>query len=339
MRPNPSARTCSLALAAVGLMAGAAACGGGDNSGSASGGKSISLVAYSTPREAYEAIIPKFQATTAGKGVEFDQSYGSSGEQSRAVESGLKADVVTFSLAPDMDRLVKANLVSADWSAGPTKGFVTNSVVVFVVRSGNPKHIRTWDDLVKPGVEVLTPNVFTSGGAKWNTMAAYGAQITQGRSSEQAREYLTALYRNVSVQDKSARESLQTFTSGKGDVLLSYENEAILAKKKGQKVDYVVPDQTILIQNPIAVTTSASDAAAAKAFVDFALSAPAQRIFAAEGYRPTDPAVAKETHFPQPKGLFTIGDLGGWSTVNDKFFDRDNGVVAKIFRDQGKSVG
>lgn len=229
--PFPNSR----ALAAVGIAAAAAVglgvAGCGSNGDSAS---SVTLVAYSTPREVYEKLIPAFQATPAGEGVTFEQSYGASGEQSRAVESGLAAGVVAFSLAPDMDRLVKAGLVSEDWTKGPTKGFVSNSVVVLVVRPGNPKQIRGWSDLTRDGVQVITPNVFTSGGAKWNTLAAYGAQLAQGKTPDQAKAYLHDLYRHVTVQDKSAREALQTFVAGKGDVLLSYENEAILAKRKGR---------------------------------------------------------------------------------------------------------
>ena len=313
-------------------------CGGDDDaaSTSADGGSSkLTLVAYSTPREVYEKLIPAFQATDAGKGVEFEQSYGSSGEQSRAVEAGLPADYVAFSLSPDVDRLVKAGLVADDWATSKFDGMVSDSVVVFFVRPGNPKGIKTWDDLLKDDVDVLTPNVFTSGGAKWNTMAAYGAQLQLGKTPEQARDYLTKLYANVSVQDKSARESLQTFVAGKGDVLLGYENEAILAKAKGEEIDYVVPDETLLIENPAAVVNSSKNPEAAQAFLDFVKSPESQKAFGEAGYRPVDPAVAKDFDFPAPPKLFTIADLGGWSKVNDEFFDRDNGVVAKIFQNQG----
>ena len=158
---------------------------------------------------------------------------------------------------PDVDKLVEAKKVAADWNKDKYDGFVTNSVVVFAVRKGNPKNIKTWDDLIKDGVEVIEPNPFTSGGAKWNIMAAYGAQLEQGKSEQQAEEYLRQLFQNVPVQDKSAREALQTFVGGKGDVLLAYENEAITAQQKDQAIDYVVPDQTILIQNPIAATIGA----------------------------------------------------------------------------------
>ena len=197
------------------------------------GDKKITLVAYSTPREAYEAIIPAFQETADGEGVDFEQSYAASGEQSRAVESGLPADFVAFSLEPDVTRLVDAGLVDANWADDEYKGMVTDSVVVFVVRPGNPKNIQTWDDLLQEGLEVITPNPFTSGGAHWNIMAAYGAQLEQGKTEEEGVEYLRELFlNNVPVQDKSAREALQTFTGGKGDVLLAYENEAIFAQNE-----------------------------------------------------------------------------------------------------------
>ena len=264
-------------LVALGL----AACGGtSDSSGS---GGSLSLIAYSTPQEAYEEIIPAFKETADGKGVGFRQSYGSSGDQARAVEAGLKADVVALSLAPDVDKLVEAKKVAAGWNKDEFDGFVTNSVVVFATRKGNPKNIKTYDDLLKDGVEVITPNPFTSGGAKWNIMAAYGAQLEAGKSEQEAKQYLRDLFDNVPVQDKSAREALQTFVGGKGDVLLAYENEAITAQQKGEEVDYTIPDGTILIQNPIAVVEGAS-AKAAK-FVEFTRSDEAQKIFAEKGYR------------------------------------------------------
>jgi sulfate/thiosulfate-binding protein len=327
-------------FAAALLVAGmvlAAGCGG--SGGSGGGSDKLTLVAYSTPREAYEALIPAFQKTDAGKGVTFSQSYGASGDQSRAVQNGLAADVVAFSLEPDMAKLVDAGLVAKDWNADEHKGMITNSVVVFVTRKGNPKNIRTWDDLIKPGVEVIEPNPFTSGGAKWNIMAAYGAQLQAGKTPEQAQAYLLELFRHVPVQDKSAREALQTFIGGKGDVMLAYENEAINAQQKEQPVDYVVPDNTILIENPIAVTTKSKDEAKASAFVDFLRSEAGQRLYAERGYRPVNQAVAASANFPQPKGLFTIKDLGGWSDVNKKFFDKEAGIVADIERTVGVSVG
>jgi sulfate/thiosulfate transport system substrate-binding protein len=312
-------------------------CGGTSNAaGEGSDGGKLTLVAYSTPQEAYEEIIPAFQKTPQGKGVEFEQSYGASGEQSRAVEAGLPADVVEFALDSDITRLVDAGLVDSTWNQNEYKGIVTDSVVAFVVRKGNPKDIHTWDDLIQPGVEVITPNPFTSGGARWNIMAAYGAQIKQGKSKEEAIAYLNELFKNVAVQDESARDALQTFTGGKGDVLISYENEAITAQQKGEEVDYVIPDQTILIENPVAVTTDVPETASE--FVKFLYSDEAQKIFGEKGYRPVVKSVADQFDYQTPQTLFTIQDFGGWGTVKDEFFDPENGIVAKIEMSLGVST-
>jgi sulfate/thiosulfate transport system substrate-binding protein len=332
--------TLTLAIAVV-PAALAAGCGGTSSESSASsdgGGGNLTLVAYSTPEEAYRELIPAFNKTSEGEGVGFDQSYAASGEQSRAVEGGLPADVVEFSLEPDMTRLVEAGLVDENWNQNEHDGFVTGSVVVFMVRKGNPKDIRTWDDLIEDDVEVLEPNPFTSGGAKWNIMAAYGAQLEQGRSPHQGRAYIAELFEHVPVLDKSARESLQTFSSGKGDVLLGYENEAILAQQEGEELDYVVPDQTILIENPIATTSESNDPETAKAFVDFLYTPEAQKIFAGKGYRPVVDGVAGADEFPTPPALFEIGKFGGWDKVNDEFFDPQEGTIAEIFQSQGKST-
>jgi sulfate/thiosulfate-binding protein len=319
-------------LAAVPVLA---ACG---SSSDASGGGHLNLVAYSTPKEAYAALIPAFNKTPAGKGISFTQSYGPSGDQARAIISGLPTDVAALSLAPDVNKLVDAKKVASSWDKNSANGFVTNSVVVFAVRKGNPKNIKTWDDLIKPGVQVIEANPFASGGARWNVMAAYGAQLEQGKTDAQAQDYLDKLFHNVPVQDKSARDSLNTFISGKGDVLLAYENEAIAAQQAGQDIEYVVPDQTILIQNPIAVTTTSKDAAKANAFISFLRSKEGQQIFQSKGYRPIDASLVDKSKFPTPSGLFKIDKLGGWSTVNDKFFDPDKGVVAKIEKSLGVST-
>jgi sulfate/thiosulfate transport system substrate-binding protein len=295
-------------------------------------------VAYSTPEEAYKELIPAFSKTPEGKGVGFSQSYAASGEQSRAVEGGLPADVVEFSLEPDMTRLVDAGLVDSRWNQNEHEGMVTESVVVFMVRKGNPENIQDWDDLVTGEVEVLEPNPFTSGGAKWNIMAAYGAQLEQGKSPAQAEQYLADLFEHVPVLDKSARESLQTFSSGKGDVLLGYENEAILAQQKGEELDYVVPDQTLLIENPVAATTEADDPELAQSFVDFLYTPAAQEIFVGKGYRPVVEGTKGADEFPTPSGLFQISKFGGWEEVNDEFFDPEQGIVAKVFQSQGKST-
>ena len=326
-----------LLLAAALLAAALAGCGGPADGSAASGGKAkVNLVAYSTPQEAYQALIPAFQKTAAGRGVSFTQSYGPSGDQARAVAAGLPADVVALSLAPDVDKLVGPGLVDASWAKTPTHGFVTDSVVVLTVRKGNPKNIHTWADLVKPGVQVITPNPFTSGGARWNLMAAYGAQLKEGKSPAQALAFLHTLLQHVPVQDKSGRDAMQTFTNGKGDVAITYENEAINARQHGQSVDYVIPDQTILIQNPIATTKDASPQA--KAFVRWLAKPQAQKIFASKGYRPVDRSVLDRKRFPTPKQLFTIDDLGGWDKVNTDFFDPTNGSVAKIEQDLGVST-
>jgi sulfate/thiosulfate transport system substrate-binding protein len=306
---------------------------GGVNEAGAGGNDRVSLVAYSTPREAYEELIPAFKQTPAGKGVSFQQSYGASGEQSRAVEAGLPADVVAFSLEPDVTRLVDAGLVAANWADPQYKGMVTRSVVVLAVRKGNPKDIHGWDDLTKDGVEVITPNPFTSGGARWNVMAAYGAQLEQGKTPDEALDYLKELFHHVSVQDKSARDALQTFAAGKGDVLISYENEAITAQQKGEDLDYVIPDETILIENPIAVTKDGG--AAARAFVRYLRTPAAQKVYAEKGYRSILDDLVDPKEYPTPQDLFTIADLGGWPDVTERFFDRDDGLMAGIERDLG----
>jgi sulfate/thiosulfate-binding protein len=291
----------------------------------------LTLVAYSTPREAYEQIIPLFQATHAGTNVVFETSFAASGEQSRAVESGLPADIVALSLEPDVTRLIEPGLVAEDWSADEYSGMVTDSVVVLAVREGNPKGITTWDDLLQEGVEVITPNPLTSGGARWNIMAAWGAQLEQGKTEEEAIEYLRQLFTHVPVQDKSAREALATFTGGKGDVLLSYENETITAQQNGEPVEYVIPAETILIENPVAVVTESANPEKASQFIAFLRTPEAQRIFGEKGYRSILPDVLAEfDDYPMPEKLFTIADLGGWADVTTKFFDPDNGIVAQV---------
>jgi sulfate transport system substrate-binding protein len=213
---------------------------------------------------------------------------------------------------------------------------VTDSIVSFVVRPGNPKHITTWADLVKPGVQVVTPNVFSSGSAKWNLMAAYGAEIKQGKSPAQAQAYLSQLLHNAVAQPSSASAALQTFLSGQGDVLLDYEDDALYAKKQGEAVQVVTPPQTILIQNPIAVTKTAGPAA--KAFVSYLLSPAGQKVWGQEGYRPVLPSVAAQFNFPKPQTLFTVDQLGGWTAINTKFFDPQTGLVAKDEQSLGVST-
>jgi sulfate/thiosulfate-binding protein len=309
-----------------------AACGS-----SSSSGKSVALVAYSTPESAYASLIPAFGATPEGKGVAFSQSFGPSGEQSRSVVNGLHADVVNFSLEPDVTRLVKAGMVSANWNKNATHGFVTNSVAVLIVRKGNPKHIKGWSDLVKPGVEVLTPNPFTSGSARWNIMAAYGAQLKEGKTPAQAQAYLTELFHHVVSQDSSARNALQTFLAGRGDVLIDYEDEAISDQKKGSPIEYVIPSATILIQNPIAAV-GGEGTAQAKSFINYLLSPAGQRIWVEKGYRPVIEGVPGAASFPTPPNLFTIETLGGWSKVDKQFFEPETGIVTKIEQSLGVST-
>jgi sulfate transport system substrate-binding protein len=320
-----------------------AACGGASDtnnsataaspSSSAGSSTQLALVAYSTPKKAYDALTQAYAQTSQGKGISFSQSFGASGAQSRAVASGQPADVIAFSTEPDVTRLVKAGLVAPSWDANPYKGIVSDSVVVLVVRKGNPKHVTGWDDLVKPGVDVITPNPSTSGSARWNILAGYGAELKEGKSPAQALAYVrTLLTTNVSVQPSSASSALQTFVGGKGDVLLDYESDAISAKKAGDAIDYIVPKQTILIETPIAVTSGSSHKSQAQAFVNWLWSPAAQTIWAKKGYRPVLESVASQfsSKFPTPPDLFTINALGGWSHVNTKFFGASGGLITKI---------
>ncbi len=328
----------ALVGAAAGATMGIAACGGssdtsGGSASASSGGPNLTLVAYSTPKHAYDDLTAAFAKTSAGKGVSFSTSFGPSGSQSRAVASGQPADVVAFSTSPDITRLVKAGLVASNWDANPYKGIVSDSTVVLVVRKGNPKHITGWNDLVKPGVDVVTPNPSTSGSARWNVMAAYGAQLKLGKSPAQALAFVkTLITKHVSVEDPSGSTAMQTFTGGKGDVLLSYESEAISAEKAGEPVQYIIPKQTILIQTPIAVVKKSSHLKQAQAFVNWLWSPAAQTIWAKKGYRPVVSSVMSKfsSKFPTPPQLFTIDSLGGWTQVKKKFFDSSTGLITKI---------
>jgi len=321
-----------IALLGIGLLASSAA--------GASKGGSVALVAYSTPKDAYGQIISAFQKTSAGNGSNFSQSYGASGDQARAVAAGLKADVVALSLDPDINMLVGKGLVPKNWAANAHKGIVSDSVVVFVVRNGNPKHIKGWGDLIKPGVQVITPNPFTSGGARWNVMAAYGAERKAGKTDKQAIAYLYKFFKHVPVQPDSARTALQIFAQGKGDVLITYENEAIYAEKKGVHTEYKTPKSTLLIETPVALTNSGLKNPAAKAFYKYLWSSTAQKAFAAQGYRPVVKRAAGGHRFYKPPGLFTINTaklgLNGWGKVNTRFFHPTKGIVAKIEKSLGQ---
>jgi sulfate/thiosulfate-binding protein len=328
----------AITLLTVGALTAACGSGGTTNAG-AGGSHSLDLVAYSTPQQAYDALIPQFKQTSAGKNASFEESFGASGAQSRAVLAGQPADVVAFSLEPDVTKLVTANLVPTTWDQNSHHGIVTDSVVVLVVRKGNPKNIHGWGDIVTPGIKVVTANVFSSGSAKWNLMAAYGAQIKAGKSPAEALGFVQQVLRHTVTQPDSGSKSTAAFVGGVGDVLISYENEAIQAKQSGASVDYVTPDQTILIENPIAVTSHPHNAALADAFVQFLYSDAAQKTFADHGYRPVVKADVDATQFPTPSGLFTIADLGGWSKVNSQFFDPTSGSITKIENSLGVSGG
>ncbi len=325
------AAVATLTVAAAAL----AACGGGSGNGKPT--VTLSLVAYSTPQAAYEALIKAYQKTDDGKNIKFKQSYGASGDQSRAVVAGLKADIVALSLEPDVTRLVTAKLVDASWNSDQYKGMITDSVAVIGYRKGNPKNIKGWDDLTQSGLQVLTPNVFTSGGAKWNVLGAYGAASNVGKDATAGATYLQKLFDNVPVQDSSGRASMNTFIGGKGDAIISYENEAITAQLNKQEIEYTIPDATILIENPIAVTTNSEHPAEAKAFLDWLHTPAAQKIYAEQGYRPVVQGVGGRD-FPTPAKLFTIKDLGGWSAVNKSLFDPTNSVMASIETKKGIST-
>ncbi len=332
-----------LLVTALGLSACSVA-GGAD-----SDEKQVSVVAFSVLEAANEPVFDDFRATEEGAGVGFKTSYGASGDQSRAVEGGLDADYVHFSLETDVTRLVDAGLVADDWKSGPTKGIVTSSIVVFVVRKGNPDNLKTWDDLVKPGVEVITPNPGSSGSARWNILAGYGHTLAEGGSEKEATTFTKKLLQNTIALPSSGREATTAFTSGNGDVLLSYENEAILARQNGEDVDYVIPPQTLLIENPGAVLEKADPTATD--FLDFLLTPQAQADYAKSGFRPVvdgvelpeieganDPAEP----FPTPETLLTIdGDFGGWAEAAEKFFaDGEDGeplgLIPQLQSDTGK---
>jgi sulfate/thiosulfate transport system substrate-binding protein len=325
----------AVAASLTGVLA-LTACSGA--SGGATGGDRLSLVGFSVLEAANVPVFEEFEGTSEGEGVTFQTSYGASGDQSRAVEGGLDADVVHLSLEPDMQRLVDAGLVADDWKDNETKGIVTSSVVSFVVREGNPEDIQGWDDLVKPGVEIITPNPASSGSAKWNMLAAWAHVTGAGGSDAEAEQYFTKLLQNTIALPASARDATTAFSEGNGDVLISYENEAILARQNGEPFDYVVPDDTLLIENPAAVVEGSADSA--QGFLDFLTSPEAQADYALSGFRPVvdgvelpeveganDPA----DPFPTPGTLYTVDDdFGGWDEANTKFFDEAEGIIPKL---------
>lgn len=307
---------------------------GGSAGGADGSGGTINLYAYAVPKVGFDKLIPAFNNTDAGKGVAFQQSYGASGDQSRKVQAGAQADFVNFSVEPDITRLVDAGLVDADWNKDAYNGIPFGSVVTIVVREGNPKNIRDWDDLLRPGVEVVTPNPFSSGSAKWNLLAPYAAKSAGGKNAQAGLDYITALVNDhVKIQPKSGREATEAFLQGSGDVLLSYENEALFIERNGDPVQHVTPPVTFKIENPAAVLKNSQNPAKAKAFNDFLYTTEGQRLWAEAGFRPVDPGVANEfaEQFPAPAKLWTIADLGGWSKVDRELFAKDVGAIAVVY--------
>jgi sulfate/thiosulfate transport system substrate-binding protein len=345
---HPIRATAALMLAA-GLLLSACAGTTAKDAGASGESTTLNIVGFAVPEAANKAIATEFNKTPAGKGVKFQTSYGASGDQSRAVVAGADADVVHYSLEGDVTRLVDEGLVADDWKDNATNGIATSSVVVFVVRKGNPDGIETWDDLVEPGVEIITPNPGSSGSARWNILAAWAHITGNGGSEDDAKAFLTKLLNNTIALPGSGREATTAFTDGSGDVLLSYENEAILAKQNGADVDYVLPADTLLIENPAAVTVDASDAA--KSFLEFMTSPDAQADYAQSGFRPVvdgveigevDGANDPSDPFPAPEQLFTIdGDFNGWGEAADKYFgDGEDGnplgIITELQQETGK---
>ena len=333
-------RRLGIALVAASAVVLTACSGGssdtaGGDSASGDAKTTLNLYAYAVPKPGFDKVIPAFEATDAGAGVEFQQSYGASGDQSRKVKDGAEADVVNFSVEPDITRLVDAGLVDQDWNAGADKGIPFGSVVTVVVRPGNPKGIKDWDDLLQPGLEVVTPNPFSSGSAKWNLLAPYAAKSNGGENPQAGLDYLNQLIGDhVKVQPKSGREATETFLQGTGDVLLSYENEALFAERNGDPVEHVTPPITFKIENPVAVVNTSKNLEQATAFRDYLFTPEAQDLWAQAGFRPVDPEVAAKyaADFPEPQKLWTIADLGGWSAVDPKLFDKENGTITKIYK-------
>ena len=338
-------RTRFLALTAAALAVPAILSGCAASSGSSGDSDKLSIVGFSVLKTANEPVTAAFQKTDAGKDVSFTTSYGASGDQARAVIGGLHADEVHLSLEPDMAKLVDSGDVDKSWNQTPTDGILTDSVVVFLVRKGNPLSIHSWDDVIKPGVKVITPNPESSGSAKWNILAAWAhAANAPGGSDAKAQDFVTKLLHNTVAMPGSGSDALASFLAGNGDVLLAYENDSIEARASGEDVDYVIPDDTLLIQNPAAVTADASPAA--QDFLDFQLSKEGQTLYAQAGFRPvisgvdTDvPGVETPSDpFPKVKTLYTIDkDFGGWSAADPKYFDEDNGIITKII--SGLNIG
>src|SRR3954463_966184 len=319
-----------LAAAALAALAGAATAAAGTN---------LSLVGYSTPKTVMGKIIQAWQQTPDGKDASFSQSYGASTDQARAVANGLKADLVFLSPGDDVNLLVDAGLVDSKWNRQAYNGIAADTVVIFAVRNGNPKHIKSWNDLTRPGIQVLTPNPFSSGSAKWNILAAYGAQRRLGKSDKQATAYVQQLFQHVASQDTSGRNATNTFLAGKGDVLITYESEALNARLNGQDIQYVIPRQSMLIELPIAVLKNSSHKDVANKFIQFVKGTTAQDLFAQYGFRPVNAKVARKyaDKFPTRPGIFKVDDkiIGGWRPPDGVLFDPHKGRMAKLERAVG----
>jgi sulfate/thiosulfate-binding protein len=344
-------RAFTAALAAA-LLAGAACskAKAGSATGACTPSRSpvITFAAYSTPREVYGKIIPAFQAKWKadhdGQSVIFQESYGGSTSQAQNVVNGFQADVVALSLAPDVDTIAKAGLITHDWTQAPDGGMVSSSVVVFDVRPGNPKGIKDWSDLAQPGHAILTPDPAASGGARWNIVAAYGAaergKVAGYSGDAGAQQLLTAIFRNVTALDKSARDSIKNFESNNGDVAITYENEIFTAQKAGLPDEMVIPSSTVLIENPVAVVDKYAAGHCvtdvANAFVDYLHSQDAKDLYAKSGFlRPTDPdqaAAGDGDKFAPIQDLFTVEDLGGWDAIGTKVFGDPDGTFTQAFK-------
>jgi sulfate/thiosulfate transport system substrate-binding protein len=304
-------------------------------------GTTINLVAYSTPKAVMAKLISRFGHTSAGQGVSFSQSYGPSGSQAKAIAAGQPADLAFLSTGLDVDTVVSAGLVSKNWTSAPNGGIAADSVVAFVVRPGNPKHIHGWKDLIKPGVQVVTPDPFPSGSAKWNVLAAYGAMRKSGMNNKQAIQFVTKLFKNVVSQPSSGSNAANAFFSGQGDVLITYESEAYAAFTAGKQGSLIVPKPTMLIQLPMVALTKAP--AAAKAFIKYAHAPKQQRIFAANGYRPVVTSVLKRPDLASWRKKYNTGPtfnirdklFGGWLKVNRVWFDLSTGQMVGIERAVG----
>jgi len=309
------------------------------------------LGAYSAPRDAYKKIIPlfvKYWKDKTGQEVEVQESYTGSGAQSRAIVGGFEADVAALALETDITRIQDAGLITSDWKAALHGGIVSDSIAVIAVRKGNPKGIKDWKDLTRPGLEVLTPDSKVSGGAQWNILAIWGAAqrgavdgVAKGDDTAAA-DLVKAVLKNVTVLDKDARTSITNYEKGIGDAAITYESEVIVGKQAGADDEWVIPKSTILIELPVAVVDKYADKhgvrAIAEGFRDFLFTQEAQQIFAEYGFRSVDPDVAKatESQFPPVQDLFTINDVGGWFTVSKKFFG-DSGLYNQWIEEVQKS--